>query len=51
MFLAHSCLQSTFDKGILDIDPGGQLIDGVPTPQFNVFSKFFGLYIDDFAVT
>ena len=51
VFLAHSALQSIFQKGIADIDPRGQLIDGMPTPQFNCFSKLFWLYIDDFAVT
>ena len=51
VFLAHSALQAIFSKGVADIQPGAQLIDGLPTPQFNVFSKLFWLYSDDFSVT
>ncbi|CAK0795637.1 unnamed protein product, partial [Prorocentrum cordatum] len=50
VFFVHSTLQDVIHHGAAGLEPGGQLVDGTPTPQFDAFRKLFWFFIGDFAV-
>ena len=49
VFFAHAVPQSVFTRSVQAVEGGGQLIDGLPTPQLDQLSRWFWVYIDDFS--